>query len=199
MPGSEFLFRAQDGARLSRPALASRRAAPRAVVQIAHGLAEHGGRYARLAAALNGAGYAAYASDLRGPWRFVRAKRPRPFRRKDGWAKCVKRPLDFQSSHRLRAARRPDRLSRLLDGLVSRPTLRGRTFGRARRFVTGAPTRESLIAGLTRPPAASHKGSIGPKNGAIDSDFPQVFVDRAGNLKRAGRALADTATSSLSD
>jgi alpha-beta hydrolase superfamily lysophospholipase len=40
--------------------------APKAAVQIAHGLAEHGGRYARLADALTAAGYAVYASDHRG-------------------------------------------------------------------------------------------------------------------------------------
>jgi alpha-beta hydrolase superfamily lysophospholipase len=38
----------------------------RAVVQIAHGMAEHSGRYARLAQALTGAGYAVYATDHRG-------------------------------------------------------------------------------------------------------------------------------------
>ena len=36
------------------------------IVQIAHGLAEHSARYARLAAALNAAGYGAYANDHRG-------------------------------------------------------------------------------------------------------------------------------------
>lgn len=39
---------------------------PKAVVQIAHGMAEHAGRYARFAAALNAAGYAVYAFDHRG-------------------------------------------------------------------------------------------------------------------------------------
>ncbi|NWG93651.1 MAG: alpha/beta hydrolase [Parvularculaceae bacterium] len=61
-----FIFEApSDGAAIaafSWPA-ASR---PRAVVQIAHGLAEHAGRYRRLAAALNAAGIAAYANDHRG-------------------------------------------------------------------------------------------------------------------------------------
>ena len=38
----------------------------RAVVQIVHGMAEHGGRYARLAAALNAEGYVVYAQDLPG-------------------------------------------------------------------------------------------------------------------------------------
>jgi alpha-beta hydrolase superfamily lysophospholipase len=40
--------------------------APRAVVQIVHGLAEHSARYARLAETLTEAGFAAYAHDHRG-------------------------------------------------------------------------------------------------------------------------------------
>jgi alpha-beta hydrolase superfamily lysophospholipase len=39
---------------------------PRGVVQIAHGLAEHGERYARFAMALNDAGFLAFATDHRG-------------------------------------------------------------------------------------------------------------------------------------
>ena len=39
---------------------------PKAVVQVAHGLGEHSTRYARLAEALTGAGYAVYGSDHRG-------------------------------------------------------------------------------------------------------------------------------------
>jgi alpha-beta hydrolase superfamily lysophospholipase len=41
-------------------------APPKAVVQIAHGMAEHGARYARAAEALTAAGYAVYALDHRG-------------------------------------------------------------------------------------------------------------------------------------
>lgn len=41
-------------------------AAPRLIVQIVHGMAEHGKRYARLGSALNAAGYAVYAQDLPG-------------------------------------------------------------------------------------------------------------------------------------
>jgi len=40
--------------------------APRATVQIAHGMGEHAARYDRLAGALTGAGYAVYADDHRG-------------------------------------------------------------------------------------------------------------------------------------
>jgi len=39
---------------------------PRAVVQVAHGMSEHAGRYDGLAQALNEAGYAVYANDHRG-------------------------------------------------------------------------------------------------------------------------------------
>lgn len=39
---------------------------PRAIVQVIHGMAEHSGRYGRLAAALTAAGYAVYAHDLPG-------------------------------------------------------------------------------------------------------------------------------------
>ncbi len=41
-------------------------AQPRAAVQIIHGMAEHGGRYGRLAGALNTAGFVAWAHDHRG-------------------------------------------------------------------------------------------------------------------------------------
>lgn len=47
--------------------------AARGCVQIVHGLAEHGGRYARFATALNRAGYAVYAQDLPGHGRTARA------------------------------------------------------------------------------------------------------------------------------
>lgn len=60
-----------DGAQLALyewPAPAS----PKAVVQITHGLAEHAGRYDRLARALSQAGYAVFASDHRGHGRTAR-------------------------------------------------------------------------------------------------------------------------------
>jgi len=46
---------------------------PRAVVQVIHGMAEHGGRYRRLATALTAAGYAVYAQDLPGHGQNARA------------------------------------------------------------------------------------------------------------------------------
>jgi alpha-beta hydrolase superfamily lysophospholipase len=64
-------------------------AAPKGVVQIAHGLAEHAGRYARLAASLNAAGYAVYADDHRGHGRTAGATEDLgQFADSDGWRKC---------------------------------------------------------------------------------------------------------------
>ena len=64
MPGNAFVFRAEDGALLQ-----GRRwlpdGMPKAVVQVAHGLAEYGARYARLAGALDGAGSLTVATSAR--------------------------------------------------------------------------------------------------------------------------------------
>ncbi len=65
-------------------------ASPKAAVQIVHGIVEHAGRYARLADALNCAGYAVYASDHRGHGRT--ASKPEElgfFAERNGWRKCV--------------------------------------------------------------------------------------------------------------
>ncbi len=60
-----FTLAADDGAHIIayRSAPAGR---PRAIVQIAHGMAEHINRYGRLTRALTGAGFAVYANDHRG-------------------------------------------------------------------------------------------------------------------------------------
>src|ERR1700722_1775680 len=88
MPGSEFDFRADDG-----ETLLARRwlpdGPPRAIVQIAHGLAEHSARYARLANALNAAGYAVYANDHRGHGPKAAAADLGHFADEGGWDKVV--------------------------------------------------------------------------------------------------------------
>nr|WP_289848972.1 alpha/beta hydrolase [Paraglaciecola arctica] len=48
----------------------------KAVVQIAHGMAEHGARYERLAASLNGEGFAVYANDHRGHGQSISERLP---------------------------------------------------------------------------------------------------------------------------
>src|SRR3974377_455054 len=63
---------------------------PKAAVQIAHGLAGHAARYARLAGELCGAGYAVYANDHRGHG--LTAKTPADlgfFAGSGGWNACI--------------------------------------------------------------------------------------------------------------
>jgi alpha-beta hydrolase superfamily lysophospholipase len=66
------------------------RRAPKAVVMIAHGMAEHAARYERLAQALVEAGYAVYAHDQRGHGRSIKEGVPGHFADADGWHKLVR-------------------------------------------------------------------------------------------------------------
>lgn len=79
---------------------------PKAVVQIAHGLAEHAGRYDRLAQALTRAGFAVFASDHRGHGRTARDPSELGFFASDhGFAKVVD---DQYAVNRMIAARYPE-------------------------------------------------------------------------------------------
>ncbi|MFJ4130657.1 lysophospholipase [Pseudomonas cyclaminis] len=60
-----------------------------AVVMLSHGMAEHSGRYARLAEALCGAGYGVYAPDQRGHGRTADEGTLGLYADKDGWNKVV--------------------------------------------------------------------------------------------------------------
>jgi alpha-beta hydrolase superfamily lysophospholipase len=83
-----FTLRAPDGASLFVYRWLPD-APPRAAVQIAHGVAEHAGRYARLAAALTAAGYAVFANDHRGHGRTARTPEDLGFfAARGGWWKC---------------------------------------------------------------------------------------------------------------
>jgi alpha-beta hydrolase superfamily lysophospholipase len=62
---------------------------PKAVVVVAHGMAEHSARYARLAEALTDAGYAVYAPDHRGHGRTASAVDHGYFADADGWGTVV--------------------------------------------------------------------------------------------------------------
>jgi alpha-beta hydrolase superfamily lysophospholipase len=67
MRADTFRYRAEDAKELFvRSWLPDEGVAPKAVVHVAHGMAEHGARYARFAEALTKAGFAVYAHDHRG-------------------------------------------------------------------------------------------------------------------------------------
>jgi alpha-beta hydrolase superfamily lysophospholipase len=88
MTASESFVAANDGARLFvRRWLPEGR--PRAIVQIAHGLAEHSLRYQDFALALNRAGIGVYANDLRGHGRTASPQDVGFFAAKDGWRLCL--------------------------------------------------------------------------------------------------------------
>lgn len=61
----------------------------KAVVMLSHGMAEHSGRYARLAEALCGAGYSLYALDQRGHGRTADEGTLGLYAETDGWNKVV--------------------------------------------------------------------------------------------------------------
>lgn len=88
MAAKEFEFTGVDGVvghgRRWMPA-----GAPRAVVQIAHGMAEHSARYERFAAELTGAGYAVWANDHRGHGRTGERGTLGHFEAEDGWGCAV--------------------------------------------------------------------------------------------------------------
>jgi alpha-beta hydrolase superfamily lysophospholipase len=65
MNESTFVLEAADGQRIHVERWEPENGQPKAVVQVAHGLAEHAARYRRLAEALTAGGYAVYANDHR--------------------------------------------------------------------------------------------------------------------------------------
>ncbi|AZF12260.1 Lysophospholipase [Pseudomonas sp. R2-37-08W] len=62
---------------------------PRALMMLSHGMAEHSGRYGRLAQALCGAGYGVYALDQRGHGRTADEGTLGLYAEEDGWNKVV--------------------------------------------------------------------------------------------------------------
>ena len=89
MQQSEFRLPASDGVAIFVRSFLPERG-PRAIVQISHGMAEHGARYGRLAAALSEHGIGAYAADHRGHGHTVISPDDLGhFADRDGWRKVV--------------------------------------------------------------------------------------------------------------
>jgi alpha-beta hydrolase superfamily lysophospholipase len=176
MPGSEFRFRADDGvALLGRRWLPEGR--PRAVVQIAHGLAEHSARYARLAGALNAAGYAVYANDHRGHGPSSAPADLGHFADADGWAKTVG---DLWSFNRVIAAEQPGVpivfLGHSLGSFLGRGFIAQHSDALAGAALSGSNGKPPAIATLGRLIARAERLRLG-KRGKSQIIFQMWFGD----------------------
>jgi alpha-beta hydrolase superfamily lysophospholipase len=174
MPESEFEFRADDGTSLlARRWLPENR--PRAVVQIAHGLAEHSARYARLAAALNAAGYGVYANDHRGHGPKAAAADLGHFADEGGWDKVVG---DLWTLNRLIAAKQPGApvvlLGHSLGSFLARSFLARDSDALAGAALSGSSGKPPAIAALGRLVAREERLRLG-RRGKSDPIFAMWF------------------------
>jgi alpha-beta hydrolase superfamily lysophospholipase len=174
MRGSEFDFRADDGQTL----LARRwlpEGPPRAIVQIAHGLAEHSARYARLAAALNAAGYGAYANDHRGHGPKAAAADLGHFADQGGWDKVVG---DLWTLNRRIAAEQPSArilfLGHSLGSFLGRDFIAKHSDALAGVALSGSNGKPPMIATLGRLIAREERLRLG-KRGKSDPIFQMWF------------------------
>jgi alpha-beta hydrolase superfamily lysophospholipase len=161
MPGSEFALRADDGASLlTRRWLPA--GPPRASVQIAHGLAEHSARYARLAAALNAAGYAVYANDHRGHGPKAAPADLGHFADEGGWGKVVG---DLWTLNRLIAKEQPDApivfLGHSLGSFLGRGFIAEHSDALAGAALSGSSGKPPAIATLGRVIARAERLRLG--------------------------------------
>jgi alpha-beta hydrolase superfamily lysophospholipase len=176
MPGSEFGVQAEDGVRLlGRRWLPD--GAPRAIVQIAHGLAEHSARYSRLASALNAAGYAVYAVDFRGHGPAAAPADLGHFADRDGWAKCVG---DLWTLNRLIASEQPGRpivfLGHSLGSFIGRSFVAKHSEALAGVAYSGSNGKAPPIAALGRWIARAERLRLG-KRGKSARIFKMWFGD----------------------
>jgi alpha-beta hydrolase superfamily lysophospholipase len=176
MPGSEFEFRADDGqSLLARRWLPSGR--PRAIVQIAHGLTEHSGRYARLAAALNVAGYGVYANDHRGHGPNAPAADLGHFADEGGWDKVVG---DLWTLNRRIAAEQPGTpiifLGHSLGSFLGRSFIAEHSDALAGAALSGSNGKPPAIATVGRLIARAERLRLG-KRGKSQLIFQMWFGD----------------------
>jgi alpha-beta hydrolase superfamily lysophospholipase len=174
MPESEFEFRADDGhALLGRRWLPE--GAPHAIVQIAHGLAEHSARYARLATALNSAGYGVYANDHRGHGPKAAVADLGHFADEGGWDKVVG---DLWNFNRRIAAEQPGArivfLGHSLGSFLGRGFIAKHSDALAGAALSGSNGKPPMIATLGRLIAREERVRLG-KRGKSDPIFQLWF------------------------
>ena len=176
MPASEFELRADDGqSLLARRWLPEGR--PRAIVQIAHGLTEHSRRYARLAAALNAAGYGVYVAEMRGHGPSAPAADLGHFADEGGWEKVVG---DLWTLNRLIAAEQPGTpiifLGHSLGSFLGRGFIAEHSDALAGAALSGSSGKPPAIATLGRLIARAERLRLG-KRGKSDPLFAMWFGD----------------------
>jgi len=165
MPTSTLTLSTGDGARLFVYRWLPDAIPAKAIVQVAHGLAEHAGRYARLALALNGAGYAVSAHDLRGHGRSAQAPADLGFfAARDGWRRCLD---DLWQVNRRLAADQPG-LPILLIGhsmgsLMAQQLISEHGEALAGAVLSGPSGKPSPLAAVGRGIARLERWRLGPK------------------------------------
>lgn len=137
----------------------------KAVVQIVHGLAEHGGRYARLAEALTAAGYAVYAGDHRGHGRTAQTPADLGFfAERDGWRRCLD---DIDRLHRRIAADYPGLpvvlLGHSMGSFMAQQVISEQGSALAGAVLSGSGGRPNALASVGRLVARIERLRLGPR------------------------------------
>ena len=118
---------------------------PKAVVQLSHGLAEHAGRYDRLATALNGAGYLVFAHDHPGHGATGEAAGSIG---SFGAAECLQRRFEHRTGYEWLSRDEAEVDLYVADpwcGLEASPDVMPQMFGSASRLADGA-----VLAGIRK-------------------------------------------------
>lgn len=164
MRSTTFTLAAPDGATRFVYAWLPEGAA-KAALQIAHGLAEHAGRYARLAEALTAAGYAVYAGDHRGHGRSAATPADLGFfAEQDGWRKCVD---DLAQLQRRIAGDHPGRpillLGHSMGSYMAQQLISERGEELTGAVLSGTSGRPGMLASAGRLVARIERWRLGPR------------------------------------
>jgi alpha-beta hydrolase superfamily lysophospholipase len=155
------------------------------VLQRREGLAEHSGRYARLARALNAAGYAVYANDHRGHGARTPPADLGHFADEGGWDKVVG---DLWTLNRLIAAEQPGTpivfLGHSLGSFLGRSFIAGHSDALAGAALSGSSGKPLAVATLGRAIARAERLRLG-KRGKSRLIFQMWFGDFNKSFKPA--------------